>query len=76
MREQYIEFDRYRWMRIMTWIAVGLTVAIVALRAWLLPSVRDWETGLFTPNNYVMIFIAVGLLVMAVLGYLAAGNRH
>lgn len=76
MREHYIEFDRYRLMRIMTWIAVGLTVAIVALRAWLLPSVRDWETGLFTPNNYVMIFIAVGLLAMAVLGYLAAGNRH
>ena len=76
MKEQYMEYDRYRLMRVMTWIAIGITVAVFALRAWLLPSVRDWETGLFTPNNYVMIFTAVGLLAMAVLGYLAAGTRH
>lgn len=76
MREQRTEYERYRMMRVMAWIAVGVTVAVVALRAWLLPSVRDWETGLFTPNNYVMMFMTVCLAAMAVLGYLAAGPRH
>ena len=76
MREERNGYERYRLMRIMTWIAAGITVAIVALRVWLLPSVRDWETGLFTPNSYVMALTLIALAAMAALGYMAAGPRH
>lgn len=63
-------------MRIMVWIAAVTAVATVCLRVWLFPSIRDWETGLFTPRNYVMLFMVVALAAMAVLGYLAAGPRR
>jgi len=76
MREHIEAKKRYKNMRIMTWIAVGVAAALVLLRVWLLPSVRDWETGLFSPNHYVMMLTVLGLAAMAVLGYLAGGPRY
>ncbi len=62
--------------RLMLLIAGVGIVAVLAMRIWLMPAVRDWETGLFSNNYWVigmMLFCLVALLVM---GYLCGPNRR
>lgn len=62
--------------RLMLLITGVGTVVVLAMRIWLMPAVRDWETGLFS-NNYwvigIMLFCLVAVLVM---GYLCGPDRR
>lgn len=76
MRDQQTDFERYVLMRIMAYITAGLTLALVVLRVWVLPSSLDWDTGLFAPGSLIMTGTLLSLAAMAVLGYMASGPRH
>ena len=60
----------------MAWLSVVATVATVALRSWLLPTLRDGDTGLFASGTAVIALLVAVLVALAVLGYLGRGNRR
>ncbi len=45
------------------------TAAVLAIRIWLTPSVRDWETGLFSPN-----YLAIGVMLLCLAALLVMGR--
>lgn len=59
----------------MAWLSVGLTVVTVLLRVWLLPTLRDSDTGLFASGEATIALLLLGLVALAVLGYLGRGPR-
>ncbi|MBQ9859677.1 MAG: hypothetical protein IJO76_03250 [Clostridia bacterium] len=59
----------------MAWLSVGLTTAAVLLRGWLLPSLRDGETGLFASGGVAVMLLLLGLVALAVLAFLGKEPR-
>ena len=64
-----------RFLNSMAWLSVVLTVATVLLRGWLLPTLRDSETGLFASGGAVVLFLLLGLVALAVLGFMGKAPR-
>ncbi len=52
------------------------TVAVVAMRVWLTPAVRDWETGLFSSNYLVIGLMLLCLIALLVMGRLCGPDRR
>ena len=63
-------------MRGMVWLGVLGTVATVALRVWLTPAERDWDTGLFTSSHLVIGVMLVVLAALFLLGCLVRRDRQ
>ena len=65
---------------IMTGVMLLLTglasLAVIAMRVWLTPAVRDWETGLFSTNYWVIGLMLVCLVALVVMGRLCGTNRR
>lgn len=61
---------------VMALIGVVFSLLTVVLRVWVLPSLRDWDTGLYSANHILIALLLVMLAVLAVLGCLAAGKRR
>ena len=59
----------------MAWLSAGATVVTVLLRAWLLPGLRDWDTGLFASGWLAIIWLLLVLVALAILGFLGRGER-
>ena len=60
-------------LRIMAWIGIGMAAVTVLLRAWLMPTLRDAETGLFSSAVPVVVLMLASLVVLAGLGF---SQRH
>lgn len=52
------------------------TLAVLALRIWWAPAVRDWETGLFSPNYLVIGVMLLCLVALVVMGRLCGPDRR
>lgn len=52
------------------------SVAVVAMRVWLTPSMRDWETGLFSANYLVIGLMLLCLVALLVMGRLCGPDRR
>lgn len=55
-------------MKTMAWIGVGMAAVTIFLRAWLMPSLRDAETGLFSSGKPVVALMLLALVVLAAMG--------
>lgn len=52
------------------------TLAVLAMRIWWMPAVRDWETGLFSPNYWVIGVMLLCLVALVVMGCLCGPDRR
>lgn len=62
--------------RVMLLAAGVVAAAVVAMRIWLMPSIRDWETGLFSPNYLVIILMLLCVVALVVVGRLCGPDRR
>ncbi len=53
----------------MAWLGVGMAAATLLLRVWLMPTLRDMETGLFATGWQVVALMLVTLVALAVMGF-------
>lgn len=53
----------------MAWLGVGMAAATLLLRVWLMPTLRDMETGLFATGWQVIVLMLVTLVALAVMGF-------
>ena len=65
---------------IMTDVMLLLTgvgaLAVIAMRVWLTPSVRDWETGVFSASYWVIGLMLACLVALLVMGRLCGTDRR
>lgn len=73
--------ERWNTMKkktIVGWMMAALGLlgagAVVVLRVWLMPALRDNDTGLFTSNNVVIILTLLMVVALAVLAILMRGT--
>ena len=64
-----------RILKNMCRVGTAVTVAVVLMRVWLVPTAADWQTGLFDTNYWVMGLMLAALVALAVLGHLAGPVR-
>lgn len=67
---------RHLLSRVMLIVAGAVTAAVLVMRIWLMPSVRDWETGLFSPNYLVIALMLLCLVALVVMGRLCDPDRR
>ena len=61
---------------VMALIGLVFPLLTVVLRVWVLPSMRNLHTGLYSANYILIVLLLLMLVALAVLGYLADGNRR
>ena len=61
---------------VMALIGVVFPLLTVVLRVWVLPSLRDWDTGLYSANYILIVLLLLMLAALAALGVLADGPRR
>ena len=52
------------------------TLAVLAMRVWFTPAVRDWETGMFSANYWVIGLMLVCLVALVVMGRMCGPDRR
>ena len=55
--------------KVMPWLLLAVTGLTVLVRAWLLPLMRDSDTGLFASGSGIVIALSVAAVLFAVLTY-------
>ena len=61
---------------VMALIGLVFPLLTVVLRVWVLPSLRDWNTGMYSANYILIVLLLLMLVGLAVLGHLADGKRR
>ncbi len=63
-------------LKAMTYIGGGVTVAVILMRIWLVPTAADWQTGLFPPNYWVIGLMLAALIALGVMSRMAGSVRR
>lgn len=61
---------------VMALIGLVFPLLTVVLRVWVLPSLRDLHTGLYSANYVLIVLLLLMLAALAVLAYLVGGERR
>ncbi len=67
--QQQISHGKKRRMTAMVWLGAITAVITLILRVWLMPLLRDMDTGRFATSWVVVLFLLVMLVVLAVCAF-------